>query len=232
MDKPIRNDQSSAMRCLVTAGPTIEPLDDVRRLTNFSTGRLGIEFSDFLVMRGHDVRLLLGEQATWNADNAKAELIRFASTADLQAQFEHAGKGDFNAIFHASAVSDFKFGKIWEVNEEGEKTELAAGKISSRAPSLLAELIPTPKLINRLRTWFPQAMIVGWKYEVDGTREDVLAKAQSQVADNSTNLCIANGPAYGEGFGIIDARGVRIHRNDRNALFEALAQMLESDPED
>ena len=36
------------MRCIVTAGPTYEPLDEVRRLTNFSTGRLGIELANFL----------------------------------------------------------------------------------------------------------------------------------------------------------------------------------------
>jgi len=41
------------MRCIVTAGPTYEPLDKVRRLTNFSSGRLGSELGDFLTDRGH-----------------------------------------------------------------------------------------------------------------------------------------------------------------------------------
>jgi len=39
------------MNCIVTAGPTYEPLDDVRRLTNFSTGRLGTELANFLAAR-------------------------------------------------------------------------------------------------------------------------------------------------------------------------------------
>ena len=38
----------AAMNCVVTAGPTYEPLDDVRRLTNFSTGKLGSQLGDFL----------------------------------------------------------------------------------------------------------------------------------------------------------------------------------------
>ena len=50
------------MRCIVTAGPTFEPLDEVRRLTNFSTGRLGTELANFLQAAGGDVSLLLGEQ--------------------------------------------------------------------------------------------------------------------------------------------------------------------------
>lgn len=232
MDMPRPNDQSTRMRCLVTAGPTIEPLDDVRRLTNFSTGRLGVELSNFLVDRGHHVRLLLGEQAIWSAEGTNAELVRFSSTADLQSQFERASSEEFRAIFHASAVSDFRFGRIWEVDENDERTELTAGKISSRAPSLLAELVPTPKLISQLRDWFPKSMIVGWKYEVDGNREDVLGKALAQVTENSTNLSVANGAAYGEGFGIIDARGTKTHLADRTQLFEALAKRLESDPTD
>ena len=51
------------MNCIVTAGPAYEPLDDVRRLTNFSTGRLGTELANYLAARGHNVHLLLGEQA-------------------------------------------------------------------------------------------------------------------------------------------------------------------------
>ena len=53
------------MNCIVTAGPTFEPLDDVRRLTNFSTGRLGTELANFLAARGHKVTLLIGETATY-----------------------------------------------------------------------------------------------------------------------------------------------------------------------
>src|SRR5947209_3565355 len=45
------------MHCVVTAGPTYESLDEVRRLTNFSTGKLGSELANFLAARGHTVTL-------------------------------------------------------------------------------------------------------------------------------------------------------------------------------
>ena len=48
------------MRCVVTAGPAYEPLDDVRRLTNFSTGQLGTELANYLTTEGHEVTLLSG----------------------------------------------------------------------------------------------------------------------------------------------------------------------------
>jgi phosphopantothenoylcysteine synthetase/decarboxylase len=53
------------MNCIVTAGPTYEPLDDVRRITNFSTGRLGTELANFLAARGHHVILLIGVMSTY-----------------------------------------------------------------------------------------------------------------------------------------------------------------------
>ena len=56
------------MHCIVTAGPTYEPLDKVRRLTNFSTGRLGSELVTFLTARGHDTTLLIREQAEHHKD--------------------------------------------------------------------------------------------------------------------------------------------------------------------
>jgi len=65
------------MRCLVTAGPTYEPLDAVRRLTNFSTGRLGSELAAFLAAHGHKVRLLLGEQATFRLQGGAYDSQKF-----------------------------------------------------------------------------------------------------------------------------------------------------------
>ena len=73
------------MNCIVTAGPTFEPLDDVRRLTNFSTGRLGTELANFLTARGHHVTLLIGESATWPGERQAAVVKSFSSTRDLRA---------------------------------------------------------------------------------------------------------------------------------------------------
>src|SRR5690348_13094771 len=98
------------MRCIVTAGPTYEPLDRVRRLTNFSTGQLGTELARFLSERGHDVTLLLGEQATFR-DRADAEM--FTTTNDLAEHLRKLATQEINALFHAAAVSDFGFGKVW-----------------------------------------------------------------------------------------------------------------------
>ena len=80
------------------------------------------------------------------------------------------------------------------------------------------ELVPSSKVISELRELFPQAKIAGWKYELDGTPEDVAAKAARQIAENHTDVCIMNGAAYGQGYGVYTANGERDHVVNTAAL--------------
>jgi phosphopantothenoylcysteine decarboxylase/phosphopantothenate--cysteine ligase len=214
------------MRCFVTAGPTYEPLDQVRRLTNFSTGRLGSELVNFLAGRGHEVTLLIGQQATWRGERRAQAVQVFSTTSDLRDRLRQLAAPEIGAVFHAAAVSDFSFGKIWRRSTAGELSEVGSGKISTREGALLAELVPTPKIIAGLRGWFPHARLVGWKYEVDGDRAHVIELARNQIAECRTDACVANGPAFGPGFGLVTAEAFT-HCADSGGLFAALAGAME-----
>jgi len=213
------------MNCIVTAGPTYEPLDDVRRLTNVSTGRLGTELANFLTARGHHVTLLVGEQATWPGNRRAQRVETFTTTADLFARLKSLASETMHGVFHAAAVSDFAFGKIQMRLPSGELAEIKSKKISTRDGRLFAELVPTPKIIAELRDWFPRARLAGWKFEAEGDRADAIAAARRQIADCRTDLCVANGPAYGEGFGLITGTG-QAHVAGAESLFEALKIFL------
>ena len=214
------------VHCIVTAGPTYETMDNVRRLTNFSTGRLGTELANFLTAQGHDVTLLLGEQATYAGERKAQRVEKFTTTANLAEKFRSLAGQKVGAIFHAAAVSDFTFGKIWERSASGGLSEIKSGKISTRQGTLLAELVPTPKIIAELRSLYCGAKLVGWKYEVDGDRAGVLRAAESQLRDCRTNACVANGPAYGPGFGLVTGTGRCEHIRETSALCEALEKLL------
>jgi phosphopantothenoylcysteine decarboxylase/phosphopantothenate--cysteine ligase len=216
------------MRCVVTVGPTYEPLDDVRRLTNFSTGRLGTELANFLTARGHEVTLLLGEQATFRGEPRARQVETFTTTLDLRDRLQALSGPSIEALFHTAAVSDFAFGKVWRRSPQGELAEVQAGKIPTRLGPLLVELVPTPKIITRLRGWFPRAHLVGWKYEVDGDLESTIRLAENQIAECHTDACVANGPAFGPGFGLIQTGGAFARCPDQAALFDALAASLDS----
>ena len=214
------------MNCIVTAGPTYEPLDEVRRLTNFSTGRLGSELANFLTARGHQVTLLLGEQATYRGEHRAKKVESFTTTADLRERLQGLARGSVEAVFHAAAVSDFTFGKVWTRSASGEMSEIKSGKISTREDALLAELVPTAKIIAGLREWYPKSLLVGWKFQVDGDRAGVIALAERQMAECGTNACVANGRAYGAGFGLVTGPKECSHLPDAAALFPALEQLL------
>ncbi len=214
------------MRCLVTAGPTFEPLDEVRRLTNFSTGRLGSELVNHLTERGHEVTLLIGQQASFRGERHAREVQTFTTTGDLRSRLEVLAGPGIEAVFHAAAVSDFAFGRIWRRSRSGALVELSSGKIPTREGTLLAELVPTPKIIAQLRDWFPKALLVGWKYEVEGERETVLGLAREQVTQCRTDACVANGPAYGDGFGLVTASTPHTHLADAPALYAALENLV------
>jgi len=214
------------MHCVVTAGPTFEPLDEVRRLTNFSTGRLGADLAAFLESRGHKVTLLIGQQATYPGERKAHRVETFSTTANLRERLLALSKDPVGALFHAAAVSDFAFGKIWNRAATGELALAKSGKISTREGTLLAELVPTPKIIVELRGWYPEAVLVGWKYEVEGGRESVLRLAERQLTECRTDACVVNGPAYGKAFGLMRKGGGLEPLKDGAALYEALEGLV------
>jgi phosphopantothenate---cysteine ligase (CTP) len=211
------------LNCIVTAGPTFEPLDEVRRLTNFSTGTLGAGLANYLVTQGHHVTLLKGYYAVHPGQVHAHTVTEFTTTADLAERLQvHAGPR-CDAVFHVAAVSDFSFGRVFARNHAGELVEVKSGKFSTKAGALYAELTPTPKIIASLRSWFQGAYVVGWKYEVEGTRADAIAEGLDQLQRCDTDACVVNGPAYGEGFGFVAREAEVLHLKNAASLYETLA---------
>ncbi|HTD66708.1 MAG TPA: phosphopantothenoylcysteine decarboxylase [Candidatus Limnocylindria bacterium] len=213
------------MRCIITAGPTFEPLDQVRRLTNHSTGRLGSELTNYLTECGHEATLLIGQQATWRGERNAARVETFTTTDNLRLRLRALADESWDAVCHAAAVSDFTFGKTFSRDPKGALHPVQSGKLSTLGEPLLVELMPTAKIISELRGWFPRATIVGWKYEVDGLRDEVIEKASRQIFENQTDACVANGPAYGEGFGLVTPDGCH-PIGDAPALYYELNQFI------
>ena len=75
---------------LITAGPTQEPIDEVRFISNRSSGRLGVEIAHAAAEAGWSVTLLLGPCAMQPADT-RIRVIRFRTAADLRQQRPRLG---------------------------------------------------------------------------------------------------------------------------------------------
>ena len=198
---------------VVTCGPAYSPIDSVRRITNFATGEIGAILSRALLDAGWEVLCLRGEGSTAPAPEG-VDVHSFSTNESLAALFQDLPQKP-NAIFHAAALCDFQVASI----------EGACGmkKIPTRDGAVSLRLEPAPKILPRLREWFPEALIVGWKYELDGDRVEALSKGAVQIRECRTNACVVNGVAFGPGFGILLPDGRLLEEPGKTALAGALA---------
>ena len=187
------------MKVVVTAGPSYEPIDEVRRLTNFSTGELGVRLARQLAGAGSEVFCLKGVGATYPGTLDNCHHQPFTTNDDLLDRLTHISRvHDIGAVFHVAALCDFKIKRVEDTR--GRKCD--SPKIDSRGDSLVLHLEPAKKVIGELRGLFPEAILVGWKYELAGAREEALAKAWAQLEANQSDACVLNGRAYGSGFAL------------------------------
>lgn len=208
-------------RIIVTSGPGSEPVDDVRRITNHSTGELGAILAETLAAAGAEVVCLEGYGATVRCAPAHARVVPFKTNDDLLAALATLAREGPEpvAVLHAAALCDFRVATV----ETLAGGAVRAAKLDSRAGGLRITLEPAPKVIAALRGLFPRSVLVGWKYEMAGGRADLLAKATRQFAENATDLCVINGPAYGAGFGVCTPAGDCLHLADKTQLARHLA---------
>ncbi|TLZ44544.1 MAG: bifunctional phosphopantothenoylcysteine decarboxylase/phosphopantothenate--cysteine ligase CoaBC [Methanobacteriota archaeon] len=162
------------LRVLVIAGATVEPIDEVRVVTNRSSGGTGIELARAAFEHGADVELWLGRHEapvpTW------IPLRPFETTADLEAMAE---KVDADICLVPAAVSDFTPAKPQK------------GKIPTRDGGLTLELQPTPKVLKLFRKGARKALI-GFKAEAGVSEAELKARAMSLLKEADLDLVVAN----------------------------------------
>ena len=200
----------------ITCGPSYEPIDRARRITNFATGEIGVHLAGALTAHGLDVICFRGEGSTFPAPD-KADVRPFSTNASLAEGLHSLDRAPV-AIFHAAALCDFVVSGI-----EGAE---ASNKLTSRGGDVRLILKPAQKVLPLLRGWFPTAFIVGWKYELDGSRDDAIARAANQINEAHTDACVVNGAAFGEGFGLLLPDGEILPSPDKPALAELLASKI------
>lgn len=211
------------MKILIICGPGAAPIDEVRRITNHSTGKLGIILSNVFHAQGAEVHCVIGQGRTCCIPLQTPHVDTFFTTQDLAAILQAKAKRmKFDAVLHAAALSDFELAGILD-----EKMQpLAAKKISSKASRLFLEMRPAPKLLPQLRSLFPKALIVGWKYELEGTLETGLAKAFRQIESCQTDGCVLNGSVVGQGFVFCHPDGQKIKLGEEESLAQYLLSLI------
>jgi len=175
-------------KVMVTAGPTMEKLDEVRVLTNKSSGKMGISVAKAAKARGADVTLVYGPGS--ESIPAGVETIKVETTEEmLEAVEEKLEEEDFDMFASVAAPQDFK------PKEHIDK------KIR-RNGTFCPELEPTPDILERVSELTTETYLIGFKAEVDVNDEELKEAAEKKMEKHSLDLVVANDlKRSGSGFG-------------------------------
>ena len=218
----------SGKRVIITCGPASEPVDSVRRITNHSTGALGNLLCAVFAREGWYVHCFRGSGATTPEPVVATELNSFSTNSELQTALERVADTKVDVILHAAALSDFVVDSMED--DSGQTLDRSGGKLPSELPGLRINLRPAKKVLPLLRGLFPDAAIVGWKYEVVGTKASLLEKMHRQIESTGADACVGNGPAL-EGSDGLGEKMLWVSRRGEERMFESRAQFAECLPE-
>ena len=150
---------------LVTAGPTQEPIDDVRYISNRSSGKMGFAIAKSARDLGANVTLITGPT---NLKNIPEVNMYHIKTADEMLNVVNQNLNVDYIVMNA-AVADYK-------------TSIANGKIKKNKKNLNIELIPTVDILNSIRSK-TSAKIIGFALEINNKKENAINKMKSKKLD-------------------------------------------------
>jgi phosphopantothenoylcysteine decarboxylase/phosphopantothenate--cysteine ligase len=160
-------------RVVVTSGPTVEPIDPVRYLSNRSSGKQGHAIAAAAAAAGADVVLVCGPVAI--PDPARTSTVHVQTAAEMLAAVERALPAD--AAVFCAAVAD------WRVEAAAQKIKKGA----SGAPSL--RLIENPDILATIaRHPSRPRLVVGFAAET----ENVIEHARQKLAKKGCDMILAN----------------------------------------
>ena len=188
------------MKILITAGGTTEKIDQVRAITNHSTGRLGQALADYLAANPDTtIDYVTTKQALKPKRHSNITIYTIESALDYDAIIHSMAVSDFTPAFSFSEEQLAKNLPTSSTQEEldnwfaeNEQTDTTVSKISSNTEHLVLVLKKTPKIISYLREWQPKAKIIGFKLLVDVPKESLLAVAKNSLINNKTDFIFAN----------------------------------------
>lgn len=172
----------AGVRVLVTGGPTPVPLDSVRRLTNRFSGTLGVRLAEELHLRGAEALLIHG--GSFPAPDHLPVRRIWSYDEYLEAVLEELEAGRAAAVFTA-AVADYR------------PAEVLPGKTPSGG-TIELELVPTVKVIQRVRERFSELHMTVFKYEEGVDHERLMAIARERLGQGYQAVVANRGEERGE----------------------------------
>ena len=164
------------MRAVLTAGPTLEPIDPVRFLSNRSSGQQGYALAGALAAEGFDVTLVSGPTAL--PDVAGVKMVRIETALQMLAEVEKALPAEvFVAV---AAVADWRPADVSDVKLKLDKACMGS-----------LQLVENPDILKTISQGEPPArpdLVVGFAAET----HDVVRHAREKRLRKGCDWIVAN----------------------------------------
>jgi len=182
IERLLKTKDLTGERLLITAGPSREPIDPVRYLSNRSSGKMGSALARAALNRGAEVALVMGPTAL--IPPAGARVIRVTTAAEMrEAVLKEYAR--CTAVVMAAAVADYHAASV------------AEKKIKRGTGALELRLEPNPDILKELGQKKDGKWLIGFAAET----EDLTTNAQQKLRDKNLDMIVANNVAEpGSGF--------------------------------
>lgn len=204
-------------KILITAGPTHEPIDPVRFISNRSTGKMGFALANAASLRGAEVTLITGPVSLGTPKNVKRIDVETAEQMHTAVD-EYFGKNDI--LIMAAAVADYTPTQV---------ADHKIKKLGSHAHSISVELRTTQDILHSVAEKKSKQIVVGFALETTNELEHAKQKLEKKHLDmivlNSTN---DKGAAFGADTNvvtIIDKNGA-MTKLPKMSKFDVAAEIL------
>ena len=169
---------NSIKKVLITAGGTSEPIDDIRSITNTSTGKTAAFIADQLIESGIEVHFLHAKNSVQPVNKClKTEFLTYQDLSDSLTQILKLNS--FDTIMHLAAVSDYSVMK-------------QVGKISSDANEVNLKLTKNKKLINEIKKLNSKAKLIGFKLTSTANKDLVHEKVGQLFTQADCDYVVQN----------------------------------------
>jgi phosphopantothenoylcysteine decarboxylase/phosphopantothenate--cysteine ligase len=163
-------------KIIITAGGTMEKIDEVRYITNRSSGKMAVALAEECYLRGADVLLLKAENSVRPRYLIKEKVFKTAEDLFLLVK-ENIKNTDI--FFQVAAVSDYKIKHSFK------------GKLPSKK-SVILNLIPQIKIINQIKKMSPRTTLIAFKAEYNLGEKLLIEKALEKLKESQADIVIAN----------------------------------------
>ena len=195
-------------KIIITAGGTSERIDNVRKITNSSSGKLGMTIANHLLKENNDIMIyyVCSKNSLRPTDN-RIQIIEIDGTIDLKNTIEGLLVNEnIDYFVHSMAVSDYMTDYVTtiermkesikehdDIDEAFKNIEVICGnKLSSYEDKLVIVLKPTPKIISSIKNLSPSTYLVGFKL-LDGVSKEKLIEVAKRLRNkNKCDLVVAN----------------------------------------